>query len=214
MITTNVLDQMYAFGVIPVITIEDAAQTLELGDALHEGGLPCAEITFRSKAAEAAIQSMVEAHPEFLVGAGSVLSVEQAEKAIQAGAKFIITPGFDEEIVEYCIRQNVPIIPGIATPTEINLALKSNLSICKFFPAEALGGVRTLKAISEPYKHVRFLPTGGINADNLKDYLDQPQVLACGGSWMVKEELINESKFNEITLLTKEAVKLVAEVRS
>lgn len=205
---------MFAFGVIPVITIGDAARTMELGDALNEGGLPCAEITFRSNAAEAAIEKMAKAHPELLVGAGSVLSVEQADQAIQAGVKFIITPGFDEGIIEYCIGQKVLVIPGIATPTEINLALKSNLSVCKFFPAEALGGVRTLKAISEPYQHVRFLPTGGIKAHNLKDYLKMPQVLACGGSWMVKEELINAGQFNKIKLLIKEAVKLVAEVRS
>lgn len=209
----DLTNQLYRVGIIPVATLDDPAQAIDLGAILLEAGLPCAELTFRSKAAETAIQKLIKIYPEILVGAGSVLTVEQAEMAIQAGAKFLVTPGFDEAIIDYCSGNGILIIPGISTPSEINWVLKKNLSICKFFPAEALGGIKTLRAISQPYQNVRFIPTGGINADNLKSYLELPQVLCCGGSWMVQEELITSGQFDTISLLLKQVVKLVSEVR-
>ena len=210
----DLTDRLYRLGIIPVVTLDDPSQVVELGAILLDAGLHCAEVTFRRKAAETAIQNLIKTYPEILVGAGSVLTIEQAEMAIQAGAKFLVTPGFDEAIIDYCSSNGVQIIPGIATPSEINWVLKKNLSICKFFPAEAMGGIKTLKAISQPYQNVRFIPTGGINADNLKSYLELPQVLCCGGSWMVQEELLTPVQFDTISLLIKQAVKLVSEVRS
>jgi 2-dehydro-3-deoxyphosphogluconate aldolase/(4S)-4-hydroxy-2-oxoglutarate aldolase len=201
-------------GVMPVIAIEDVEKTTALGEALLAGGLPCVEITFRTQAAQDAIATFVKVFPEMLVGAGTVLTIENAKKAIDAGVQFIVTPGFDKDVIEYCLKHNTFISPGVATPTDINMALKFGLNTLKFFPAEALGGIKLLKAISAPYRNVRFIPTGGVNASNLLDYLKLPQVVACGGSWMVKKQLINEGKFDTITNLVKEAVDLVKKARS
>ena len=210
----DTITKISRLGVIPVIAIENVERTIPLGNALLDGGLPCAEITFRTQAAQAAISKLVKTFPEMLVGAGTVLTIEHARKAVDAGVQFIVTPGFDKVVVDFCLQQNIFISPGVATPTDINMALKQDLSILKFFPAEALGGVKLLKAISGPYERVRFIPTGGINATNLVDYLRLPQVVACGGSWMVKKHLINEAKFDTIINLVKEAVGLVIKARS
>lgn len=195
-------------GVVPVVAIEDASDAPALGKALMAGGLPCAEITFRTAAARESIGKLATQFPEMLVGAGTVLTVEQAQQAVEAGARFLVTPGFDETVVRWCLEQDVPIFPGVATPTEINMALRHGLNVVKFFPAQALGGVATLKAITAPYGGVRFIPTGGINAQNLPDYLSMPAVLACGGSWMVKKSLIAAGEFETITRLAAEAVKI------
>jgi 2-dehydro-3-deoxyphosphogluconate aldolase/(4S)-4-hydroxy-2-oxoglutarate aldolase len=210
---TEILDHFFSFGVIPVVAIEDATQAPALGDALIAGGLPCAEITFRTKAAEAAIRTLARTKPEILVGAGTVLNNKQAQVAIEAGAEFLVTPGFDAYIVEHCLRLGVTIIPGVATPTEINMALKLGLDTLKFFPAEALGGVKTLKAICSPYADIRFIPTGGVNQNNLLSYLEMPQVVACGGSWLVKKQLITDGEFEKIVSLVQEAVHLVEGIR-
>ncbi len=209
----TVLDQIGAFGLVPVVAIERAEDALKLGNALVEGGLPCAEITFRTAAAEAVIRELTTHLPQMLVGAGTVLSVEQAERAVAAGARFIVTPGFDPAVVDWCLANQVPVTPGVLTPTEINLALAKRLTILKFFPAEAMGGIKVLKAIGAPYSMVKFIPTGGISEYNLADYLSLPMVFACGGSWLVERKLINEGKFAEITRLTQAAVKIVCSIR-
>ena len=177
------------------------------------GGLPCAEITFRTEAAEAAIRAMAIEHLDMLVGAGTVLTVDQADRALSAGAKFIVTPGFDESVVDWCLSHEVPITPGVMTPTEINLALNKGLKLLKFFPAEAAGGIKTLKAIGGPYVGVSFIPIGGIGLHNLTDYLQLPIVHACGGSWMVKKQLIADGEFEQIEKLTVAAVKIVKDLR-
>ncbi len=210
---SEIIEKLGKFGIIPVIAIDDAATAVPLGQALLAGGLPCAEITFRTAAAAEAIQKMSAAHPDILVGAGTVLTVAQAETAVSAGAKFIVTPGFDADVVDYCIANNVPITPGVMTPTEINMALNKGLRLLKFFPAEAAGGVKALKAIGGPYVGVKFIPTGGIGPANLADYLSLPMVHACGGSWLVKKQLINDGEFGKIQELTAEGVQLVKTIR-
>jgi len=211
---TDVLSQIEALGVVPVVVIEDAANAVPLGQALLDGGLPCAEITFRTAAAADAIRSLAATYPEILVGAGTVLTVEQAGAAASAGAKFIVTPGFDAAVVDWCLANKLPVTPGVMTPTDINQALNKSLSVLKFFPAEAAGGVKTLKAISAPYGGVRFIPTGGINLTNLPDYLSLPAVVACGGSWLVKKQLIADRAFDRIRDLAAEAVGVVRTIRS
>ena len=210
----NIKSQITSLGVVPVVAIDDANDTLALGEALMAGGLPCAEITFRTAAAEESIRTLSQEFPEMLLGAGTVLTIDQAKKAVDGGAQFLVTPGFDEAVVTWSMAQEVPIFPGVATPTEINLALRHGLNTLKFFPAEALGGVKTLKAIAAPYGDVRFIPTGGINPQNLPDYLKLPAVVACGGSWLVKKTMIANSEFNTITKLVREAVQLVQQSRS
>ncbi len=210
---TDILQQLGNFGLIPVVAIETAQDAPKLGQALLDGGLPCAEITFRTAAAEDAIRLMATECPDVLVGAGTVLSVEQAQKAVAAGAKYIVSPGFDADVVDWCLDNNVPITPGVVTPTEVAMALKKGLSVLKFFPAEAAGGVKLLKAIAAPYGQVKFIPTGGINAQNLAGYLSLPMVHACGGSWMVTKQLIAAGEFDQITALTREAVSIAHQIR-
>lgn len=210
----DTLQMLGQIGIIPVIAIDDAETAVPLGKALLDGGLPCAEITFRTAAAADAIKMMNAAFPEMLVGAGTVLTVAQAEQAVSAGANFIVTPGFDAQVVNWCLANDTPITPGVMTPTDINQALAKGLNILKFFPAEAAGGIKTLKAIGGPYVGVKFIPTGGINASNLADYLRLPMVHACGGSYMVKKQLIAAADFHTITNLTREAVAQVTAVRN
>ena len=208
----EMLGKLEKIGVIPVVAIENAADAPKLGNALSAGGLPCAEITFRTAAAPEAIQRMAAECPDVLVGAGTVLTVAQAETAVDNGAQFIVTPGFDAAVVDWCIANGIPITPGVMTPTEINMALNKGLRVLKFFPAEAAGGIKTLKAIAAPYGGVKFIPTGGISPKNLGDYLSLPAVLACGGSWLVAKTLIATGEFEEITRLTKEAIQIVKNI--
>jgi len=205
----TILEQIGLRGIVPVVVINDASHAEPLADALMGGGLPCVEITFRSGAAQAAIGSIAKKFPGMLLGAGTVLSVEQAKTAVGLGARYIVSPGFNPKVVEYCLSNDIPVTPGVATPTEIEAALELGLEVVKFFPAEANGGLPFLKAIAAPYKKVRFIPTGGIDESNLLGYLKFPQVLACGGSWMVKAELISAGKFDEIRRLTAQAVNLM-----
>ena len=181
----KIIEKITAMGVIPVVAIENAADAARLGDALIEGGLPCAEITFRTAAAASAIRTLCNSHPGILVGAGTVLTKLDAEIAVDAGASFVVTPGFDGGLVDWCLDKSVPVIPGVMTPTDINAAINKKLKVLKFFPAEAAGGIKTLKAISGPYGSIKFVPTGGITLGNLEDYLSLPNVVACGGSWLV-----------------------------
>ncbi len=209
----EVLEQFAKYGVVPVVVLDDAKDALPLADALLEGGLPLAEVTFRTDAAEESIRQMTKQHPEMLIGAGTVLSAEQANRAVSAGAKFIVSPGTNPEVVEFCLDNNIPVTPGVCTPSEVEAGLGFGLDVLKFFPAEQAGGVAFIKAISAPYRNVKFMPTGGISPANLKDYLSCPAVLACGGSWMVKGQLIKDGNFAEITRLCQEARSLVKEIR-
>lgn len=210
---SEILEKIKEIGIVPVIVLEDAKDALPLAEALMEGGLPCAEVTFRTAAAEDSIRAISQAYPEMLVGAGTVLTTEQVDRAVAAGAKFIVSPGFNPRIVQYCQEKGVPITPGCSSPTDIEQALEHGLKVVKFFPAEQLGGLAMIKALAGPYVDVSFMPTGGINAGNVKDYLAYNRILACGGSWMVKGDLIKAGDFQRITELVKEAKQLVEEAR-
>ncbi len=209
----NVPTRLRQLGIIPVVSLERVESAIPLAEALLNGGLPCAEITFRTAAAEAAIRAISKAFPEILLGAGTVLTEEQIERAVAAGAKFIVAPGFSASVVNYCVEHHLPVFPGVCTPTDIQAALEAGLTMLKFFPADAFGGLKTLKALSAPFPSVEFIPTGGISAANLAEYLSFKKVLACGGSWMVKNELIHENNFAEIKRLTEEAMALKRRVR-
>ncbi len=200
------LDQI---GLVPIITIDRSEDAMPLGRALLAGGIDCAEITFRTTVAAEAIRKMNRELDEMLVGAGTVLTVQQAEQATRAGAHYIVSPGFDATIVDWCLERNIPMLPGVATPTEIMMAHARGVTLLKFFPAEELGGVRMLKALSGPFPDVRFIPTGGINATNLPEYLALPNVVACGGSWMTTRSMIAEGRFDEIARLAREARAIV-----
>lgn len=202
-----------SLGVVPVVVLNDAKDAKPLAKALCEGGLPCAEVTFRTEAAEESIRIMANEFPEMLIGAGTVLTIEQVDRAVGAGAKFIVSPGFDPEIVDYCIEKNIPVFPGCITPSEVAQAVKRGLEVVKFFPAEQFGGVATIKALAAPYTNVRFMPTGGVSAKNLADYLGFKKIVACGGSWMVKGDLVAAGEFDKIREMTAEAVALVKEIR-
>ena len=202
----DVTTQIESLGVVPVVKIEDAKDALQLGKALVDGGLPIAEVTFRTDAAEEAIRILAENFPKMLVGAGTVLNVDNVEKAVNSGAQFIVAPGFNPEVVDYCLSKNIPVYPGVNNPTQIEMGLSRGLKILKFFPSEASGGLKTLKAVSAAYGDLRFMPTGGISKDNIGEYLRFDKIIACGGSWMVRGDLISSGKFDEIARLAHEAV--------
>lgn len=207
---TEIIDQLKRLKILPVITIDDPANAVSLGSALLDGGLPCAEITFRTAGAAEAIRRMVDAHPDMLVGAGTVLTPAQAAEARKAGATFMVSPGFNPVVVDYCREQGVPIFPGVCTPTEIEMALSKNITTVKFFPAEPMGGLKFLKAIAAPYGMMRFMPTGGVNAENVKTYLAFNRIVACGGSWMAPAEWIAAKQFDRIREETAKAVEAVS----
>ena len=194
--------------VVPVVVLDDVKDAEPLAKALVEGGLPCAEVTFRTEAAAESIRIMTEVYPDMLVGAGTVLTTEQVDKAVESGAKFIVSPGFDPEIVDYCIGKNIPVFPGCISPSEVAQAVKRGLKVVKFFPAEQSGGLAMIKAMAAPYHMLKFMPTGGINTENLKEYLACDKILCCGGSWMVKGDMIKAGEFETIKKLTQEAKEL------
>lgn len=202
----EILEKLQKTGIVPVVVLDDAKDAEPLARALIRGGLPCAEVTFRTAAAEESIRTITEKFPEMFVGAGTVLTIEQVERAVGAGAKFIVSPGLNPKVVKYCVDHDIPITPGTNSPSTIEQALEFGLEVVKFFPAEASGGLAMIKAVSAPYPNMMFMPTGGINARNINEYLSNPKILACGGSWMVKKDLINAGKFDEIEALTREAV--------
>ena len=202
-------EKIRAMKIVPVVKLDDAKDAVPLAKALIEGGLPCAEVTFRTEAAAESIKRMLEAYPDMLVGAGTVLTTAQVDAAIEAGAKFIVSPGFNPKTVRYCQEKDIPILPGVATASEIEQALELGLDTVKFFPAEVNGGLPAIKALSAPYHMMHFMPTGGVNLQNVKDYLAFDKVLACGGTWMVKDALINGGEFEKIKEMTKEAVEIV-----
>ena len=208
-----VLEQLSKFGVVPVVVLNDVKDAEPLAKALCQGGLPCAEVTFRTDAAEESIRIMTEKYPEMLVGAGTVLTTEQVDRAVAAGAKFIVSPGFDPEIVDYCIEKGITVTPGCVTPSEVAQGVKRGLKVLKFFPAEQFGGVATIKAMTAAYVGIKIMPTGGINPKNVREYLACDKIFACGGSWMVKGDMIKAGEFDKIESMTKEAVEIVKEVR-
>lgn len=203
----ELINRIHDIGIVPVIAIDDAKKAVPLAKALVKGGLPVAEVTFRTESAEEAIRTIVKEVPEMIVGAGTVLTKEQADRAIDAGVNFIVSPGFNPEITRYVLDRDVCMIPGTATPGEMEQAMSMGLSVVKFFPAEQNGGVAKLRALAGPYKTLKWMPTGGVNTGNLVDYLSFHQILACGGTWMVKKDLIEGEKWDEITGICRAAVK-------
>ncbi len=213
MIRKEIMHELFSklkeLKIIPVVKIDDVEKAIPLARALCRGGLPCVEVTFRTAQAEEAIRRIANAVPEILVGAGTVLTIEQVDKALAAGAKFIVAPGFNPKVVEHCLALDLPVLPGCSNPTDIELALSFGLDVVKFFPAENLGGTGMLRALSGPYGGIKFIPTGGVNEKNVNDYLSLPCVIACGGTWMVKSDLINTGDFDAIESLARESLTAV-----
>ena len=203
----EVLEQIYRIGIVPVVAIDDASKAVPLAKALVAGGLPTAEVTFRTAAAEEAIRAIIKEVPEMLVGAGTVLTHEQLDRALDAGCKFIVSPGFNPEMVKYGLSKGALMLPGTATGGEMEQAMALGLNVVKFFPAEDNGGVKKLKSLAGPYRNLKWMPTGGVNTKNMMDYLSFDQIVACGGTWMVKKDLIEGEKWDEITAICKDAVK-------
>lgn len=210
---SGIFERFEQIGIIPVVVLEDAKDALPLGRALMEGGLPAAEVTFRTAAAGESIRIMAGNFPDMLVGAGTVLTKEQVDRAVDAGAKFIVSPGFDPEVVKYCMEKNIPVCPGTQTASEMMAALKLGLTHVKFFPAENAGGLKMIKAIGAALTALRYMPTGGINAENVRDYLKDPRIFCCGGSWMVKGDLIRAGAFDTIKEKVAEAAAIVKEIK-
>lgn len=202
-----------SLGVVPVAVLDSSIHAINTARALQSGDLPCVEVTFRTDAAEESIHLISKQCPEITVGAGTVLTVRQAETAVNAGAKFIVSPGFDEDVVDYCNDKNILCIPGCSTATEIMQAIKKELNIVKFFPAVQLGGVASINALAAPFGNIKFMPSGGINELNCGEFIRSKNVIACGGSWMIKKEFIKNEEFDRITQLSKQARKIVQEVR-
>ena len=202
----DVLKLVSNIGIIPVIAIEDANKAVPLANALLAGGLPAAEVTFRTAAGEEAIRQMAQNCPDILVGAGTVLNIDQCDRAVAAGAKFIVSPGYNPELVAYCVERDIPVLPGTADASEMTQAVNAGLKVVKFFPAEVAGGLDYLKALA-PVFPIQFMPTGGVNTKNMMDYLNFDRIIACGGSWMVKKDLIEGECWDEITAICKDAVK-------
>ena len=196
---------------VPVVKLECVQDALPLGEALCEAGLPIAEVTFRTEAAQEAIARLAREFPEMTVGAGTIVSAEQARRALEAGAQFLVSPGVNREVIEYALSQDCPVYPGTCTPSEITTVLEYGLPVVKFFPANQYGGLKTIQALGSVFGNLKFMPTGGINAENLREYLADSRVIACGGSWMVKDSLIRQGDFQRVGQLTKEAVKLIQE---
>jgi 2-dehydro-3-deoxyphosphogluconate aldolase/(4S)-4-hydroxy-2-oxoglutarate aldolase len=211
--SSEVLDRLQQLKIVPVIVIDDAADAVPMAQALTKGGLSCAEITFRTAAAPEALRRITGEHPEMFAGAGTVLTPEQAADARAAGAQFMVAPGFSPAVVDYCLEHEIPVFPGVCTPTEIVMALGKGLTTVKFFPAEPAGGVNYLKAIAAPYGMMRFIPTGGVNATNIANYLAWKSGIACGGSWMAPSEWMAAKQFDRIRNATAQAVAAVAAVR-
>ena len=209
----EVLKKIGQTGIVPVVVLNEVKDAVPLAQSLINGGLPCAEVTFRTDDAQQSIAEISKNFPQMFVGAGTVLTTEQVDRAVDAGAKFIVSPGFNPKVVEYCLKKEYPITPGIMTPTELEMALGFGLDVVKFFPAENAGGLKMIKAMAAPYTMMKFMPTGGINPENVREYLQCDKILACGGSWMVKGDLIKSGNFSEIEKLTKQAAQIVKEVR-
>ena len=215
--TESLVDQLRRLRIVPVIVIDDPADAVPLAQALADGGLPCAEVTFRTPRAAESLRRIAVECPGLVVGAGTVLTPEQATRARECGARFIVAPGFSPAVVDYCLEHDIPVFPGVCTPTEVEAALAKGLDVLKFFPAEPMGGVAFLKAICAPYVGVRFIPTGGVSAANVANYLALPQVVACGGSWMAPSDWIAAKEFDrirEVARIAADAAGALAEARA
>ena len=210
---STIFEQFKKIGIVPVVVLDDAKDADPLAEALCEGGLPCAEVTFRTDAAADAIRIMADRYPDMLIGAGTVLSTEQVDRAIDSGARFIVSPGLNPTVVDYCVKKNIPITPGTQTPSEMELAMSFGLSVVKFFPAEPAGGLAMIKAVAAPYTTLSFMPTGGIKESNVREYLEYDRIVACGGSWMVKKDMISAGRFDEIREMVRNAAAIVKEIR-
>ena len=206
---TKLLPVLEAGKLVPDVKLDRVEDAKPLGEALCRGGLPVAEVTFRTDAAEESIRIMKKEFPEMLVGAGTVVNAKQAERAKEAGAEFIVSPGINKEVIEYAIEHEIPVFPGACTPSEVMTALGYGLEVVKFFPAKQYGGLATIKALAAPFPSIRFMPTGGINQENIQEFLAFDKIIACGGSWMVKDSLIKEGRFDEIERLTAQAVAFI-----
>ena len=209
----EILKKITEIGIVPVISISDVEKAVPLAEALMAGGIPCAEITFRTAEGEECIRRIAKQIPEVLLGAGTILTKEQADRAKDAGAKFVVSPGFNPKVVKYCVKKGILMLPGCSTPTDMEAAMGFGLDTVKFYPAELGGGLPYIKACAAPYTGLKFMPSGGINADNLGKYMAFNKVVACGGSWMVSKELLDAGNFAEITRLSKEAVQIVKDAR-
>ena len=209
----NALERLGQIGVVPVVKIERAADAPKLAEALLQGGLPCAEITFRTAAAEEAIRLISKCQPDLTVGAGTVLSLDHAQRAAEAGACFVVSPGFDPKVVDWCIQQHLTVIPGVATPTEALMGMDRGLHVLKFFPSESLGGIAMLEAISAALIGIKFVPTGGVSPANMATYLRCASVYAVAGTWLATAKLISSGSFADIARLASEAVEIVRSVR-
>lgn len=205
----DILKQIQKLGIVPVVVLNDVSEAEPVAKALCDGGLPVAEVTFRTDAAEESIRVISQKFPNMLVGAGTVLTTEQVDRAVGAGAKFIVSPGFNPTVVKYCLDKNIPVCPGCNNPSSMEAAMELGLDVVKFFPAEASGGIKAIKAMAAPYVNLKFMPTGGVNAKNINDYLAFNRVIACGGSWMVAGDLVKNKEFDKIRDLTREAVMTV-----
>jgi len=210
---TAVLAQVGAIGIVPVIVIDNAADAVPLAKALLEGGIDCIEITMRTAAALDAMAAIRDGVPDMLLGAGTVITIDQAEQALAAGARFLVSPGYDPEFVAWCLERGIPVLPGAVTPSEIMAARKQGLRVVKFFPADVYGGVKAIKALSSPFSDMKFMPTGGVNLETLADFLRVPAIYAVGGSWIASKAQIAAGKFDEITGLARESVAIAREVR-
>ena len=209
----DILKKIHGIGIVPVIALENVEDAAPLAQALCNGGLPVAEVTYRTACAHDAMIEMKKACPQMLVGAGTVLTKEQVDSALDAGAEFIVSPGLNPEIVRYCQEKNVPILPGTANASDIEVALSLGLTAVKFFPAEPLGGIKMISALAAPYTQMKFMPTGGVSPKNMKDYLSNPKIIACGGTWMIDKKAMQEKNFAKIEELTRQAVREMLEIK-
>lgn len=207
----NTIEIISKHKIIPVAAIDNPEDSLYVAEALLKAGLPLIEVTFRTKTAGESIRLISEHFPEMVVGAGTVLSVEQTKSAIENGARCVVSPGINPNVVKYAANHNLVALPGVMTPTEIEQAIGLGLQYVKFFPAEAAGGVRMLKAFSGPYSEMRFMPTGGISPENFNNYLKLSNVFACGGSWMVNKSLVANKEFDKITKITRDAIDMLSQ---
>ncbi|MBE6962111.1 MAG: bifunctional 4-hydroxy-2-oxoglutarate aldolase/2-dehydro-3-deoxy-phosphogluconate aldolase [Ruminococcaceae bacterium] len=209
----NVAEEFYKTGVVPVVVIEDAEKAVPTAKALLAGGVNVMEITFRTAAAQDAIKAVSDSCPEMIVGAGTIVTLEQCRQAVAAGAKFIVSPGFDADVVKWCVEQSLVIVPGCVTPTEIMAAMKLGLKVVKFFPANVYGGLKGMKALAGPFSGIKFVPTGGVSGENLGEYISAPFIHAAGGSWLCAKSDINAGNFDVITDLCKKAREIIAAAR-
>ena len=209
----KIMERFYQTGVVPVVVLNDAADAISAADALLAGGIDIMEITMRTPAAIDSMKQIAEKRPEVLMGAGTVITLEQCKQALDAGARFIVAPGFDAEVVNYCVEKKVPVLPGCVTPTEIMAGMKLGLKVFKFFPAGVYGGLKAMKALSAPFGGIRFVPTGGVNGENMKEYVEVPFIHAVGGSWMCTAKDISAHEWEKITALSRQATEIVKQIR-